>query len=266
MCASPILLLMLASVSEAGGALPPDAKQPFKSDKPAKEVFNGYYLRSPSKFKMYVSRLAYEKSDEAKGVPLAHLDAELARIAEIFPETALKSLRQVPVWVEWDHVIPRSVKAYAVYYGGTGHALDTEGVDPRKAGCVVVLSLKTAHDMKSKQKLKQNVLLHEFAHAIHQALFGFDNAYIINAYDQAVSRDLYVRVKHDDGEKRDAYAITSSAEYFAELTCAYFDRLDYYPHDAKELKDYDSVGYELMTKAYGTTEQIEALKKKGKKK
>jgi hypothetical protein len=41
---------------------------------------------------------------------------------------------------------------------------------------------------------------------------------------------------------------------------------DYAPHDAKELRESDSVGYELMTKAYGTPEQIEEAKKKAREK
>jgi hypothetical protein len=240
----------------------PTPKPPFKSDRPAKEAFPGYYLRTTAKFKVFVSRLAYENSDEAEGEPLKGIDEELTRIAELFPEISLKALRTVPIWVEWDHVIPRSVRAFAVYYGKTGHELWTEGVDPRKAGCVVVLSLKTAHNLRAKWGKRQNVLLHELAHAIHDKAFGFANPLIKNAYEQAVARALYAKVKHDDGSAREAYANTNRAEYFAELTCAYLDRLDYYPHDAKELKEHDSVGYELMTKAYGTPEQIAVAKKK----
>jgi hypothetical protein len=229
-------------------------------------VFAGYYLRTPQKFKVYVSRLAYDKSDEAQGGPLKVVDDELARIAEIFPESALKPMRAVPVWVEWDHTIPRSVRAFAVYYGKAGHSLWSEGVDPRKAGCVCVLSLKFAHELRAKEGARQSTLLHEYAHVVHDAVFKFDNPFIVNAYEQASARRLYRMAKHDDGTEREAYAATNHAEYFAELTCAYLDRLDYAPHDAKELRDYDSVGYEMMTKAYGTPEQIAALKQKDREK
>lgn len=242
------------------------AKSSFKSDRPAKEVFAGYYLRTPAKFKVFVSRLVYENSDEAEGEPLRLIDEELTRIAELFPEANLKALRTVPIWVEWDHVIPKSVPAFACYYfEGTGAKLSVDGVDPRKAGCVCVLSLKKALELR-KDGNRQNVLLHELAHAVHDKAFGLKNPVIKNAYEQAVARRLYMKAKHDDGKERVAYANTNAAEYFAELTCAYLDRLDYFPHDAKELKEHDSVGYELMTKAYGTPEQIAAAKKKTAKK
>lgn len=236
----------------------------FKSDRPAKEVFPGYYKRSTEQFTIYVSRLAYEESDAANGEPLNVVDEELARIAEIFPESALKALRTVPIWVEWDHTIPESVRAFAAYYGPTGHALLMKGVDPRKSGCICVLSLKVAHKLKAVKNARQNVLLHEFAHAIHNKLFGRSNPFIENSYSQAMARELYNEVMHDDGSKGEAYAATNKAEYFAELTCAYLDRLDYMPHNAKELKELDSVGYELMTKAYGTLEEIAKAKKSAK--
>lgn len=192
------------------------------------------------------------------------VDDELARVSEIFAEPALKALRRVPIWVEWDHTIPRSARAFAVYYGVTGDTLWTEGVDPRKAGCVCVLSLKTAYALRARRGARQNTLLHEFAHVVHDKVFGLDNPSIRNAYDQAVARGLYERVRHDDGTEGPAYAARNRAEYFAELSCAYLDRLDYAPHDAKELRGHDSVGYELMTKAYGTPEQIEEARKKAR--
>ena len=241
---------------------PKEPKESYKSDRPAKEVFAGYYQRNAQKFTVYVSRFAYEKSDELDGEPLQIVTDELNRIVELFPESALKVLRKTPVWVEWDHTIPRSVNAFAVYYGDTGHERWAEGVDPRKAGCVCVLSLKTAHALKAKRNQRQNTLLHEFAHVIHSTAFSIDNPMIANAYEQAYARKLYQKVRHDDGVVRTAYANTNAAEYFAELTCAYLDRLDYLPHDAAELKEHDSVGYEIMTKAYGTPEQIAAAKKK----
>jgi len=237
--------------------------KPYKSDRPSREIFAGYYLRTPHGFRVYVSQLAYERSDELEGEPLKVIDEQLARIVKIVPELCLRAMRKVPIWVEWDHAIPKEVRAYAVYYGVSGHMLWKEGIDARKADSVCVLSLKVAHHLRVKEKKQQNVLLHEFAHAIHDKLFEFDNPFISNAFEQAVARKLYENVKHDDGTERKADARTNVAEYFAELSCAYLFELDYYPHNRNELKEYDSVGYELMTKAYGKPELL--AKKKNKK-
>ena len=241
-------------------AEPEQPRAPFKSDRPAKEWSPGYFLRNVSGFRMSVSKFAYEESDSLDGAPLKILDDEINRLVGIFPEQVLKALRDVPIWVEWDHVLSGEKNALAVYYGGGGD-LYFRGVDPRKADSICVMSLKRVHKLKTEKDIRQTYLLHEMAHAVHHQAHG-RNPFIRNAYDQSRTRGLYLNARHDDGQVREAYAITNEWEYFAELTCAYLDRLDYYPHDAKELREYDTVGFELMTKAWGSLEMIEAARKK----
>ncbi len=230
----------------------PRTRASFVSDRPANESsIRGYFLRRPSGFEVYASKLAYEQSDELVGEPMKVIDDELARIVDIFDEKSLKVLRSVPIWIEWDHTIPRSPSAFGVYYGQTGHSLLLEGVDPRKANCICILSLKVAHKRRSENGARQNTLLHEFAHVIHDKIYGLNNPFIMNAYQQATARRLYNTV----------YAGTRHTEYFAEITCAYLERLDYTPHNRQELKEYDSVGYEMAMKAWGTPEQLAERKK-----
>jgi hypothetical protein len=66
-----------------------------------------------------------------------------------------------------------------------------------------------------------------------------------------MTRDLYRAVPDETRGTVQAYAATNAHEYFAEITCAYLDYCDYYPHTREELKDYDSVGYELARKVWG---------------
>src|SRR6185312_10553694 len=174
----------------------------------------------------------------------------------------VKTLQRTPIWIEWDHTIPESVHAFAVYYGRTGQGLLFRGVDPRKEKCICVLSLKIANGLREKGAL-QNTLLHEYAHVVHdQYVYDINDKFIMNAYQQAIARRMYLDVRLSNGRIGRAYASTNYKEYFAELTCAYLDKLDYEPHDRKELKEYDSVGYEVMTKIWGSPEQIEERKKK----
>jgi hypothetical protein len=63
---------------------------------------------------------------------------------------------------------------------------------------------------------------------------------------QAMDRRLYDRVQTARGGVARAYAATNSAEYFAELTCAYLDRCDCQPFTRAELKEHDPTGYRLM--------------------
>lgn len=93
------------------------------------------------------------------------------------------------------------------------------------------------------------------AHAVHQlfVLGGYSNPYVKLAYQQAMDRHLYDNVPGSSGQMGRAYAATNEKEYFAELTCAYFDRCGYFPFTRDELKKHDAVGYELMERLWGTS-------------
>src|SRR5262249_49731457 len=43
----------------------------------------------------------------------------------------------------------------------------------------------------------------------------------------------------------------NSHEFFAELTCAYLDRLGYYPHTRADLKKHDPATFKLMESVWG---------------
>jgi hypothetical protein len=219
------------------------------ASRPAKESPPGYYTRAIAGFKTTISNTAYNRSDEAEGQPLGCIESEFAKLREIFPNRIAKQLAAVPVWIEWDHADALSPTALAVYYSTEGEGLWREGIDPRKQKAVCILSLKAVYEAKSTGRMKKTVILHELAHAVHDQMIGFDNSFVYNAFRQSRARGLYDQVKHDpDGRMGPAYAATNSAEYFAELSGAYLDRLDYFPHNASELRDHDSVGYEIMEK------------------
>lgn len=229
---------------------------PTPAPRPVKEATPGYYLRTAHGFQLCVSREAHERSDRLNGQPIGCLESEPQTIVERLPAAHVKRLRKFPIWVEWDHVVPGNRDVLAVYHGRAGEALLLTGVDPRKAGCVTVMTLENVYLLKSRDRYQGTVLLHELAHAVHDQVFGFDNPYITNAYKQAVTKGLYKGVEHAGGGRHDGYAVTNEAEYFAELSCGYLDRLNYHPFDAAGLREYDSVGYEIMTKAWGTEEAI----------
>jgi hypothetical protein len=94
------------------------------------------------------------------------------------------------------------------------------------------------------------VLLHELAHAfefrrLDQAGFKRVQA----AYLKARERKLYEVSRNMDLALVSAYANASEFEYFAELSCAYLDKLNYFPFNRKNLEKYDPVGYEMIKKA-----------------
>jgi hypothetical protein len=86
------------------------------------------------------------------------------------------------------------------------------------------------------------VLLHEIAHAVHDNLLGWENPLVKAAYRQAMERKLY---------DRSQYVSTNEAEFFAELTCAYFDQLDYHPRKREDLKKHDPASFKMLDAVWG---------------
>lgn len=199
-------------------------------------------------FTLHISRMCIEMNEKQDGQPLGFISEELKTITTIMPNKSLDFLTTVPIWIEWDHVIP-ATDAVAVYFGDVGeYRLWKEGIDPQKNNAICILSLKNAHEMASSGKRRELTCLHELSHAVHSRVAGRNNPMIENAYSQATSRGL-----HEDN-----YASTNSAEYFAEISCAYLHALDYYPFNSEDLKDYDPVGYEMASKVWGTSEWRES--------
>src|SRR5262249_29497096 len=94
------------------------------------------------------------------------------------------------------------------------------------------------------------VILHEVAHAVHFELLGGNNNQRIKAaYKQAMERKLY---------DPKLYVATNEAEFFAELTCAYFGQLHHYPRNRAELKKHDPVTYKLMESVWGQPKESAA--------
>jgi hypothetical protein len=86
------------------------------------------------------------------------------------------------------------------------------------------------------------VVLHEIAHAVQDQVFDHNDMPIKTAYRQALDRHLL---------DKKSYAATDDWEFFAEMTCAYFDQLEYYPRTYADLKKLDPVTFKLMESTWG---------------
>jgi hypothetical protein len=179
--------------------------------------------------------------------PLEVLEYELRAISAAMPAKSVDKLRNVLIFVEWDEKKRmsngRSGTALAVYYGGHQLSLLARGMLPLKAKNVTVLSMKHLTKMhQPEDDAGVCVLLHEIAHAVHDQILGFENPAIRGAFKQALERKLV------DAE---AYAATNDAEFFAEMSCAYFDQLDYYPKTRTDLKTHDPETFKVMETVWG---------------
>ncbi|PSB35174.1 hypothetical protein C7B82_01435 [Stenomitos frigidus ULC18] len=172
------------------------------------------------------------------------LNWQLLQITRVIPAKPLATLQKVRIWVEWE-----KRKNGAAEFHPSAEWLRQNGYNPEKAGCVEVAN--TRNFVLWSRTAQPWMLLHELAHAYHHHILGDGHAGIEAAYKHAVDRKLYESVAYIQGGKKQAYALTNSKEYFAELSESYFGKNDFYPFTRAELKRHDPVGYHLMEQAWG---------------
>ena len=182
--------------------------------------------------------------------PLQVLEGELKTIGRIVHAQALAELRKLTIWAEWDENQGlgngRSGKAVAVYYGGSQRGMLAAGKNPLKANNITILSTRDlTREHQPGRDSGRCVLLHEMVHAVHHKILGFDNARITAAYQQALERGKL---------ERGSYAATNPPEFLAEMSCAYLDRLQYFPRDREELKKHDPATFQLMATIWSGAE------------
>ena len=240
-------LLCLACVAWLCGPLvaqPPAPAPPKLQDKPKVKVA-GYRAYTVQGFTVLIHDDVFEAdANKFERPPLEVLDRELATVVKVVNAKSAEALRRLVVWVEWDEAATgvengRPGVTVAVYRGGGPDVMAAEGLHPLKAKTVDVLNMKAlTREHQPKRDSARCVLLHEFAHAVHDQLLGRDNAPIKAAYAQGMERKLYDQKTH--------YAATNAVEFFAELTCCYLDRLPYYPNTRDDLKKHDPATFKLM--------------------
>lgn len=202
-----------------------------------------YTKREVQGFAVLVHPEVEKHPDEAKAA-LAELDAQLKRVCEVVPEKPLAALKKVKFWVEW-----QTKKNGAAEFHTSKGWLKDNGYNPAKAGCVEINNL--TNFVAWSKRAQPWMVLHELAHAHHFLTLGNTFAPLDAAYKQAVERKLYDSVDYIGGGKKKAYAATNPAEYFAELSEAYFGKNDFAPYTCAELEKHDPVGFALMRKAWG---------------
>lgn len=251
-----VIALMCVTVAFGQGTAP---KVPKKKD-PAPAGYKKDDLRG---FTLYFSEEVLKKDRDSKleRKPLEALERELIIVETVLPADKVKNLKAVPIWVEWDERIAmnngRRGQAVAVFYGGHQSNLLGGDANPLKANAVTILSLRALTDEhQPKTDSGRCVTLHELAHAFHHLVVGSENPIVNAAYKQAMERKLYDKA---------LYVATNEKEYFAEITCAYLDRLDYSPRTRDELKKLDAKGYEMLEKFWGKAPERKVPIAKGPK-
>lgn len=233
--------------------LPPGWQQPRGTPFPGYE----YYVVEGFHVLIHGAVLAQQETSRFKRLPLDVLQHELKMISGLLPSNPVALLRTVPIWVEWKK--PGVTGAVAVYHSGPTQrdrrrnvVFLFDSVEQKvKSNAIEIVNMESlTAEHQPQRDAGRCVLLHELSHAVHHHMFGRENVQIKDSYEQALARGLY----------KGRYAITNKQEYFAELSCAYFDKLDYTPHSEAELKQYDPIGHRLMEMTWGTQKQILSIR------
>jgi hypothetical protein len=240
--------------------------------KPTASGIRGYKKQMIQGFTLVVNNAVYKNNEDEKWKrkPIDVLDLELGTIVSKLPDKYVKALQRILIWIEWedksDPDLARGV--VAKYYGVFGNVAVWslgKGKHPKKANSIEVINMRSlTREHQPNVKLERCVLLHELSHAVqHQTpSIGSNNPYIKAAYKQAMARSLYDEAKDVYGRiRKPTYASKNEREYFAELSCAYLDKLHYYPFTADDLKKHDPQGYRLMERIWGPRKKIDAALK-----
>lgn len=258
-------VVAMLGVLLAGSSVTAQAKK--DKDKPkAAAGIPGYKKQTIQGFTLLIHDEVYKQNDDAKWKrkPLDVLDLELGTVVRRLPEKGVKVLQRLTIWIEWhDDADPDLEKGVvAKYYGVSGNlGLWSLGKNkhPLKANNVEVINMESlTREHQPGVSSERCVLLHEMAHAVHHQLLGFNHDGVKAAYKQAMARKLYEEATDVNGRTlKPPYAAKNENEYFAELTCAYIDKLHYFPFTPEDLQKHDPAGYKLMEKVWGTRKQIE---------
>lgn len=248
-----LVVVLFGGLAVGEAAAQPAAKPKSAAAQSPTPTIPGYQVRTIEGFNVLVSdeTMRHQETDEFKRKPLDVLDFELKTITTLMHADAVKVLRGLLIWVEWDESLSTGTGrggAVAVYYGGHQTQLLAQGKHPLKAKNITILSMRSlSAEHQPERDSGRCVILHEMTHAVHDQFLGFDNPLVDAAYKQAMERKLY---------DPSMYASTNEHEFFAELTCAYFDQLHYYPRTRADLQKHDPFTYQFMENLWGKRKQV----------
>lgn len=191
-----------------------------------RDDINGWQVRYSSNYTNHPLKLAQMES---------YVQQQLDLIVERLPATAIETLRDVKIWVEYNPGTD----------GGAYHPsrewLEENGMNPQKAR-----SIELGYSDFLDQGEQPVIVLHEMAHAFEHYVLIEHQAELEQAYNRALNLEMYQQAEHVTGEFGRAYALTDKYEFFAELSEAYFAQNDFSPFDNAQLRKLDPQSYELI--------------------
>jgi len=166
----------------------------------------------------------------------------LFEMKHALPAKAMEKLQSVPIWIEL-----HDRGFLGMCYHPSRDWLRENGYNPDKAKSV---EIGDARHFLAWSKDQPMMVLHEFAHAYHDQVLGYDYSPIREAYEHAKEKKLYDDVLRINGHHERAYCMNNDQEYFAEASEAYFGTNDFYPFVRAELQEHDVEMFQVVRDAW----------------
>lgn len=173
------------------------------------------------------------------------LQGQLKNIVRVVPADKVKTLRQVPLWLDLTHG-----KLVSPQYHPSTDWLAKNGYSRALTQCVHFPDARYFTDDRF-QRFQPWAVLHELAHAYHDRVLHFEHAEIKKTWETFRKNERYLKTRHIDGREQKHYALTNQMEFFAEMTESYFGKNDFFPFDHDELKKNEPVVFALMEQIWG---------------
>ncbi len=204
---------------------------------------------------LYIEK-SISKDKALNAVILKEVREGIERFVKIVPPDAIKFLQTIPIWASNEPTYPmRKNERGVIPFHRDKTWLRDHDLNPHMAPGVHIINPRAALLDHKIFEWGPMTMLHELAHAYHNVKLGLSNPDIRSAYGSAMARGLYLKVpdRKFKNRKVKAYAASNKEEYFAEVTEAYFGKNDWFPHNRKELKEYDPKAYLMVEKVWGVT-------------
>ncbi len=185
-------------------------------------------------------RLFTPANEDLRVRALRFLESKLADIKVVVPKDRVEKLQSVTIVLDLTHG-----KLGPMQYHPDAGWLKSNGFSPDLAKCV---HLPRAIDVVTARNIREQpwVILHELAHAYHDQVLSFDEARVIQAYENFKKSGRGEKALLHNGARVKHYGLTNHKEFFAEMTEAYFGSNDFFPFNRGELKETEPEIFALL--------------------
>lgn len=198
-----------------------------------------YETRQIEGWQVLVQQELLAEADLSEQV-LAVLRVKLWEIATRLPAPVVTRLREVPIRMHLD----REGCPGGVYHPSATWLRNHGFPEDWARG----IEFGNARNFLSWSWVQPAMVLHELAHAWHDQVLGFSNPHVTRVFEEVRDAGRLHRVSYVRGGEQPAYAANNAAEFFAEMSEAWWSTNDFFPFVRGEvMRDFPEVASLMET-------------------